>query len=102
MELEIVKTIFSENGIIYWLFVLIILLFIWKWIPALFQTFKEQQKEFLLALEKQQATFENTLNLIKEDILKRMETSEVWHQKHDLKLEELKNLVSKDNKDNNT
>ena len=95
MELEIAKQIFSEWGMIYLLFFMIVWGFIWKWVPYLINLFSEIRKDFLLALKEQQETFEKTLKIISDDFVKRVEKSEIWHEKHQNELSEIKDILTK-------
>ena len=95
MELEIAKQIFSEWGMIYLLFFMIVWGFIWKWVPYLINLFSEMRKDFLLALKSQQETFEKTLKTISDDFIKKVEKSESWHEKHQSELNEIKNILTK-------
>lgn len=92
---EIAKQIFSEWGMVYWLFFIIVWGFIWKWVPYLINLFSEMRKDFLQALKSQQDTFEKTLQTISDDFIKRVEKSEVWHEKHQSELSEIKNILIK-------
>ena len=95
MELEIAKQIFSEWGMIYLLFFMIVWGFIWKWVPYLINLFSEMRKDFLQALKSQQDTFEKTLQTISDDFIKRVEKSDIWHEKHQIELNEIKNILIK-------
>ena len=95
MELEIAKQIFSEWGMIYLLFFMIVWGFIWKGIPYFINLFSEMRKDFLLALKSQQETFEKTLKTISDDFIKKVEKSESWHEKHQNELNEIKNILTK-------
>ena len=95
MELEIAKQIFSEWGMIYLLFFMIVWWFIWKGIPYFINLFSEMRKDFLLALKEQQETFEKTLKIISDDFIKKVEKSESWHEKHQNELNEIKNILTK-------
>ena len=94
MDLAFIQTI-TETGVIQWLFILIVVLFILKWIPFIVNQFTKIHANFLTALEKQQQTFEHTLNSISNDFIKRVETSEIWHQNHNHELQEIKNILTK-------
>lgn len=92
---EIVKQIFSESWMVYWLFFIIVWGFIWKWVPYLINLFSEMRKDFLQALKSQQDTFEKTLQTISDDFIKRVEKSDIWHEKHQNELSEIKNILTK-------
>ena len=95
MEMEIAKQIFSEWWMVYLLFFMIVWGFIWKWVPYLINLFSEMRKDFLQALKSQQDTFEKTLQIISDDFVKRVEKSDVWHEKHQSELNEIKNILIK-------
>ena len=92
---EIAKQIFSEWGIIYLLFFIIVWGFIRKWVPYLINLFSEIRKDFLQALKSQQETFEKTLRTISDDFIKRVEKSDTWHEKHQSELSEIKSILIK-------
>ena len=92
---ELAKQIFSEWGIVYLLFFMIVWGFIWKWVPYLINLFSEMRKDFLQALKSQQDTFEKTLQTILDDFIKRVEKSDTWHEKHQSELNEIKNILIK-------
>ena len=92
---EIAKQIFSEWWMVYLLFFIIVWGFIWKWVPYLINLFSEMRKDFLQALKSQQDTFEKTLQTISNDFIKRVEKSDVWHEKHQNELSEIKNILIK-------
>lgn len=94
-----------EQWIIYGLFVLLVILFIRKWIPFLVEEFKKIREDFLTALEdqhntfertldSQQKTFERTLKVISDDFIKRVEKSESWHRNHSEELKEIKKIIN--------
>jgi len=56
MDLAFIQTI-TETGVIQWLFILIVVLFIWKWIPFIVDQFTKIHTNFLIALDKQHAVF---------------------------------------------
>ena len=104
MELELLFKFITEKWIIYGLFIIIVVGFIRKGIPFLVNVFKELNASFLLALQSQQKSFDEsckqqqrvfelTLNKISEDFVKKMEASDSWHQKHNEKLDNLANLI---------
>jgi len=95
MELEIAKQIFSEWGMIYLLFFMIVWGFIWKGVPRLVNFFSEMRKDFLLALKEQRETFEKTLKTISDDFVRRVEKSDIWHEKHQNELSEIKDILTK-------
>ena len=92
---EIAMKIFSEWGMVYLLFFMIVWGFIWKWVPYLINLFSEIRKDFLQALKSQQDTFEKTLQIILDDFIKRVEKSDTWHEKHQSELNEIKNILIK-------
>ena len=92
---EIAMKIFSEWGMVYLLFFMIVWGFIWKWVPYLINLFSEIRKDFLQALKSQQDTFEKTLQTILDDFIKKVEKSDTWHEKHQSELNEIKNILIK-------
>ena len=92
---EIAMKIFSEWGMVYLLFFMIVWGFIWKWVPYLINLFSEIRKDFLQALKSQQDTFEKTLQIILDDFIKKVEKSDTWHEKHQSELNEIKNILIK-------
>jgi hypothetical protein len=92
MDLAFIQKII-ETGVIQWLFILIVVLFIWKWIPFIVDQFTKIHTNFLIALDKQQAVFKETLNTISSDFIKRSENSEAWHKEHQKELTEIKDIL---------
>ena len=95
MELEIAKQIFSEWGMIYLLFFMIVWGFIWKVVPPIVNFFSEMRKDFLLALKEQQENIKKTLKTISDDFVRRVEKSDIWHEKHQNELSEIKDILTK-------
>ena len=93
-ELWLMEKIFTEWGMIYLLFFMMVWGFIWKGIPYLINLFSEIRKDFLLALKSQQDTFERTLKTISDDFVKRVEKSDNWHEKHQEELIEIKSILT--------
>lgn len=79
---QILITIFSEKGIIYWLFVLIVLMIIYKWIPYAANKFDLIVKQFTELSAQQQTIFKNSLDKISETFLNQIATSNEWHKSH--------------------
>lgn len=92
---QLLQQVFTEGGLIYLLFFMIVWWFIWKGIPYFVNLFSEIRKDFLLALKLQQETFEKTLKTISDDFVKRVEKSESWHEKHQNELNEIKSILIK-------
>lgn len=81
MEEQLI-TIFSEKGIIYGLFVLIVLMIIYKWIPYAANKFDLIVKQFSDITLQQQNTFKASLDKISETFLNQIATSNEWHKSH--------------------
>lgn len=79
---QILITIFSEKGIIYGLFVLIVLMIIYKWIPYAANKFDLIVKQFTELSAQQQTIFKNSLDKISETFLNQIATSNEWHKSH--------------------
>ena len=94
MEVELIKTI-AEAWTVYWLFIFIIIMFIWKWIPFMVKQFTSINDKFIIALQNQQLTFEQALKTISNDFMKKVEDSDKWHKSHSDTLNEIKEIVSK-------
>lgn len=71
MEVELIKTIAEKHGTVYWLFIFIIIMFIWKWIPFMVKQFTSMNDKFIIALQNQQVTFEQALKTISNDLWKK-------------------------------
>lgn len=81
---QILATIFSEKGVIYWLFALSFILAVWKWVPALFNLIFTQQGELQKA---QHQLYKEELNNITQTFIQSVSLSDAWHKSHS---EELK------------
>ncbi len=96
---QILITIFSEKGIIYGLFVLIVLMIIYKWIPSAANKFDLIVKQFSDITLQQQNTFKESLDKISESFLSKIATNNEWHKSHAEQLsrieEWIKNLWKK-------
>lgn len=79
---ELLITIFSEKGIIYGLFVLIVLMIIYKGIPYAANKFDAIVKQFSDITLQQQTTFKDSLDKISESFLNQIATSNEWHKSH--------------------
>lgn len=79
---ELLITIFSEKGIIYWLFVLIVFMIIYKGIPYAASKFDMIVKQFADITLQQQNTFKDSLDKISESFLNQIATSNEWHKSH--------------------
>ena len=76
---ELLITIFSEKGIIYGLFVLIVLMIIYKGIPYAASKFDMIVKQFSDITLKQQNTFKESLDKISESFLNQKAMSGTNH-----------------------
>ena len=94
MDLNFIKQI-VEVWVVQWLFILIVVGFIWKWIPFIVKEFTEINTNFLIAVKEQQELFKTTLQSISDDFVKRVEASERWHETHSKQLDEIKNILAK-------
>ena len=79
---QLLITIFSEKGIIYWLFVSIILLALFKWIPHAVSKFEAIVTKFSDMTERQHTVYEATLKQISWTFLEQMQASNEWHRSH--------------------
>jgi len=93
MEVEFFKTILSEWWLIYLLFFMIVWGFIWKWVPYIANTFKEIVIDFKDTLKEMQLSYKEELKEIRETFIFQIEKSNNWHESHNQKIDEIKNLV---------
>lgn len=94
-ETEVVGTILKAENIIVVMFVILFVLFLLKWVPAILNYFFTQQ-------EKQMAMFEDRLtdiaNAFKQSISENeawRDVSNKWHESHDRELKEVRSMISK-------
>lgn len=101
---EIFLKVFSETGIIAWLFVATFLAFLWRGIPAIFKKFeditrehkeetRQNQEKFQEAFDRQRTTFEDTMKSIADTFNAQIQKSNDWHEKHSNNLVEIKNEI---------
>ena len=94
MDLEFIKTL-AEVWTVYWLFIFIIVLTIWRWIPYILKQFTQLQETFKNALDEIQRTHREDMNTISNVFTEQVKESNSNHLITHGKLEELKHLVSK-------
>lgn len=99
---ELIMRIFTEWGLIYSLFSMIIIGAIWKWIPFIVDKFESMIENFTTSLKRQEEMFKSTLDNIRKDFINQIKDSNIWHEKHQKQLEEynktlnnIQNLLSK-------
>jgi predicted PurR-regulated permease PerM len=90
---ELLITIFSEKGIIYGLFVLMVLMIIYKGIPYAAGKFDMIVKQFADITLQQQNTFKDSLDKISETFLNQIATSNEWHKSHNEHLARIEELI---------
>lgn len=103
---QIFLSLISESWIIASLFAVIVLSFIWKWVPTVYKKFdemeqrhreetKELHNEFQRNFHKQRETFEKTMQSVVVTFNAQIERSNDWHEKHSNGINEIKILLNK-------
>lgn len=101
--------VFSEQWIIYWIFVTTFLSFIWKGIPyavkkfdTVIQTFNETQKiqqaSFDEIQKAQQASFERSLSQLITSFVAEWKSNSEWHREHWQKLDAIQKQLQDNTK----
>lgn len=99
---ELIVTIFSEKGIIYGLFVFIVIMTVYKWIPYIVSKFDAVIDKFGQQIKEQNNFFKEELKNISETFINKVTSSDEWHKQHHARLnrveewiEEIKKTVKK-------
>ena len=94
-ELWLMEKIFTEWGMIYLLFFMIVAWFIWKGIPYLLKKFDDTTILFASTLKDQQELFSKEIDKISQTFLSQIEKSNSRHDKHSQQLDEIKHILIK-------
>lgn len=81
---QIIANVFSEKGLVFWLFAAIVVLAVWKGIPAVFNLIFVQQGALQAA---QHSLYKEELTNITQTFMQSISLSDAWHRSHS---EELK------------
>lgn len=87
--------IFSQNGIIAMLFVASFFAFIYKGLPFMVKKFDEVLTTFKEMQNAQHLFFKEELQKISSTFISHVDNSRTWNESHDRKLDEIRNIVSK-------
>lgn len=91
----ILLQVFSQNWVIALLFVSSFFAFIYKWLPFMVKRFDEVLQTFKEMQNNQHAFFKEELEKISATFITQVESSKSWHESHNAKLEEIKQLIQK-------
>lgn len=103
---QVLQLIFSEKGIMAWLFAFTFIVFVWKGIPFLLDKFDSllklhatMQSDLLLAhadsQKRQERIFENTIDKIVTTLMESTNQSKAWHEEHSREIKWVNEEVKK-------